>query len=482
MRRIDEDRADRVNAVSATRSARREKVVESVQVASATYAPTLAVLPLSESISLLWPTLALDEGLQLTMVADVAALARDDQTIRIISAAGAEERAEELLQQLPPERVAVVGTVADHRLAISLVRSGAADYFVVPHEIAALRAWVREQADTLRVSRSRSEFASREGRKYRFDGILGDSAALRHAIDRASRVIPAATATVLLLGETGTGKELFARAIHYNGPRREAPFVDVNCAAIPEHLLESEMFGHERGAFTDATSAKAGLFEVASGGTLFLDEIGHFPLGLQGKLLRALEERAIRRVGATRSISIDVRVIAATHVDLAAAVRDQRFREDLYYRLNVVPIRLPALRERRADIVPLALHFLRRFAAEYDREVRRLTPSAEEHLVAASWPGNVRELRNVIERAVILTETPAIDALDLAVDDAPTPTSDSPLPFPATLGQVTQAAVHAMVGLCRKNKSEAARRLGISRTRLLRILHADDPSHIDLGD
>jgi DNA-binding NtrC family response regulator len=482
VRRIDEDRAERMTAAGATRPPPREKAAGPVEVAPSTYSPALAILALSESISLLWPTLALDEGLQLTTVADVASLARADETIRIINAAGAEEDAERLFQQLPPERVAVVGTVADHRLAISLVRSGAADYFVVPDEVGALRTWVHEQANTLRVNRSRSEFASREGRKYRFDGILGESAALRQALDRASRVIPAATATVLLLGETGTGKELFARAIHYNGPRREAPFVDVNCAAIPEHLLESEMFGHERGAFTDATSAKAGLFEVASGGTLFLDEIGHFPLGLQGKLLRALEERAIRRVGATRSIAIDVRVIAATHVDLAAAVREQRFREDLYYRLNVVPIRLPALRERRADIVPLAMHFLRRFAGEYERHVRRLTSSAEQHLVTAAWPGNVRELRNVIERAVILAETPTIDALDLVVDDAPSPPTDSPLPFPATLGQVTHAAVRAMVGLCRQNKSEAARRLGISRTRLLRILHADDPSHIDLGD
>jgi DNA-binding NtrC family response regulator len=472
-----------VTTAAATRRAPKEKVVTPVQPAAAIYFPALAVLSLTDSCSLLWPSLALDEGVQLTSVTSADALATLDDAVLLVSAAGAEEKAERLLQQLPRDRVAVIGTVADHRLALSLVKAGAADYFVVPREVHALRAWVHEQADALRVRRSRSEFASREGRKYRFEGILGDSGALRQAIDRAARVIPAASATVLLLGETGTGKELFARAIHYNGPRREEPFVDVNCAAIPEHLLESEMFGHEKGAFTDATSAKAGLFEVASGGSLFLDEIGHFPFGLQGKLLRALEERAIRRVGGTRSIAIDVRVIAATHVDLATAVRERRFREDLYYRLNVVPIRLPALRERRADIVPLAMHFLRRFAAEYDRDVRRLTSAAEQQLLSGFWPGNVRELRNVIERAVILAEAQAIDALDLALDNSPSPpTGDSPLPFPATLGQVTHAAVHAMVGLCRQNKSEAARRLGISRTRLLRILHADDPSHIDLGD
>jgi DNA-binding NtrC family response regulator len=290
-------------------------------------------------------------------------------------------------------------------------------------------------------------------------------------------VIPHATVTLLLTGETGTGKELLARAIHYNGPRRDAPFVDVNCAAIPETLLESELFGHEKGAFTDATTTKPGLFEVASRGTLFLDEIGHLPLALQGKLLRALEERSVRRVGGTRSIPVDVRIIAATHVDLAAAVTRGEFRQDLYYRLNVVPLSLPPLRERREDILPLARAFLSRFSKEYGLPQPRLTPATERALATHRWAGNVRELRNVIERAVLLHRGGALDPTDVVAPEVPAaPSPDAPIPFPATLAAITRAAAVAMVDRCTGNKSEAARRLGISRPRLLRLLNgsADD--------
>jgi DNA-binding NtrC family response regulator len=293
---------------------------------------------------------------------------------------------------------------------------------------------------------------------------------LRQALDRAALVIPHATVTLLLSGETGTGKELLARAIHYNGPRRDAPFVDVNCAAIPETLLESELFGHEKGAFTDATTTKPGLFEVASGGTLFLDEIGHLPLQLQGKLLRALEERSIRRVGGTRTIPVDVRIIAATHVDLATAVSRGEFRQDLYYRLNVVPLSLPPLRDRREDILPLAREFLSRFSREYGLPQPRLTPATERALAAHPWPGNVRELRNVIERAVLLHRGEALDPSDVAPQMATATSAEAPIPFPATMAEITRAAALAMVDRCIGNKSEAARRLDISRPRLLRLL------------
>jgi DNA-binding NtrC family response regulator len=289
-------------------------------------------------------------------------------------------------------------------------------------------------------------------------------------------VIPHGNVTVLIAGETGTGKELLARAIHYEGPRREAPFVDVNCAAIPEQLLESELFGHEKGAFTDAGAAKPGLFEVAGGGTLFLDEIGHLPLALQGKLLRALEERVVRRVGGTRNIPVDVRIVAASHVDLAGAVRRREFREDLYYRLAVVPVTLPPLRERRDDILPLARHFLSRFAREYGVPEPTLTAGAERALVMRPWPGNVRELRNAMERAVLLGG-PELDAADVAVPSFASAVADGEshgIPFPATLGEVARAATHRMLELCEGNKSEAARRLGISRARLQRLLSAGD--------
>ncbi|HWN83065.1 MAG TPA: sigma-54 dependent transcriptional regulator [Candidatus Udaeobacter sp.] len=276
---------------------------------------------------------------------------------------------------------------------------------------------------------------------------------------------------MLITGETGTGKELLARAIHYNGPRREAPFVDINCAAIPEQLLESELFGHEKGAFTGANNAKPGLFEEANGGTLFLDELGHLPLTLQGKLLRALEERSIRRVGGVRPIKIDVRVMAATHVDLTATVKRGEFREDLYYRLNVVAIELPPLRARHEDIIPLARHFLERFSAEYGIP-RTLTTTAQRALREHEWTGNIRELRNTMERAVLLGRNEALLPEDLDVERGATPVWGA-LPFPAPLQTVVSAAVSEMLALCGGNKSEAARRLRISRTRLLRVLDGE---------
>jgi DNA-binding NtrC family response regulator len=298
---------------------------------------------------------------------------------------------------------------------------------------------------------------------------------------RAARIIPHASVTVLLTGETGTGKELVARAIHYNGPRRGAPFVDINCAAIPEQLLESELFGHEKGAFTGATVAKPGLFELANGGTLFLDEVGHLPLVLQGKLLRALEERSIRRVGGTRAIAIDVRIIAATHVELAAAVARREFREDLFHRLNVVPIELPSLRARRDDIPLLARHFLARFAGEYGLPVPTLSTEAERTLSRREWSGNIRELRNLMERTLLLTPKRALDASDFA-EPAPMSSSDDGIPFPATMAAITRAAANAMLAYCDGNKSEAARRLGISRPRLQRLLDATSDDNSDLND
>jgi len=347
-----------------------------------------------------------------------------------------------------------------------------------------LRSCLRDRVERTQRAQQANAFAAQERSKYTFEGILGDSPALRAALDKAARIIPRGGVTVLITGETGTGKELLARAIHYNGPRSGAPFVDINCAAIPEQLLESELFGHEKGAFTDASSTKPGLFELADGGTLFLDEIGHLALPLQGKLLRALEERHIRRVGGAKLIPINVRVIAATHVNLADAARRGMFREDLYYRLNVVPLELPALRDRRQDIGPLAEHFVQRFAAEYDMEAPRLTSSAQQALRIHPWSGNIRELRNVIERAVLLCHGDRIDATDLSRDISSVSVArDGALPFPCTLATLTRAAVDEMLRLTDGNKSEAARQLGISRPRLLRLLDdsTDSDSDFDPG-
>ena len=433
----------------------------------------LNVLSLSDSFGTVWPELAADCSLTLVEVADVASVPSRASGVLLVNGAGVEETLAETLRAIAPgdAEIVAVGALPSHRIAVQAVRAGAIEYFALPGDMPALRSWLRDRAERLAARGRRSSFADRESAKYRFDGMIGGSEALRVALERASRVIPHDGVTVLIAGETGTGKELLARAIHYNGPRREAPFVDVNCAAIPEQLLESELFGHEKGAFTDASAAKPGLFEVAHGGTLFLDEIGHLPLGLQGKLLRVLEERTIRRVGGTKTIPVNVRIIAASHVDLGEAVQRRQFREDLFYRLNVVPLELPPLRHRREDIVPLARHFLTKFAAEYGVPLPELSAGAERALVTAPWPGNIRELRNAMERALLLGNGHELEADDV-VHGAPAIASsgEGVLPFPAPLREIVAAAVRETVGRCGGNKSDAARRLGISRSRLQRLL------------
>ena len=433
--------------------------------------PNLTVIRLSDAFERVWTSLADEAGLRLEFVAEPPARSSLPRSIVLVAAGGEERGAEQVLRQVDGQPTVVVGADISRRVAVDLIRAGATEYFALPEDYELLRSWIGEQADRLRLRDQRAAFAHNERRKYQFEGILGESPALAVALDHAARIIPHPGVTVLLTGETGTGKELLARAIHYNGPRREAPFVDINCAAIPEQLLESELFGHEKGAFTGADNAKPGLFEEANGGTLFLDELGHLPLTLQGKLLRALEERTIRRVGGVRPIRVDVRIMAATHVNLTAAVRRAEFREDLYYRLNVVAIELPPLRARHEDIVPLALHFLDRYTEEYGIP-RTLTAAAQRALRERDWAGNIRELRNTMERAVLLGRSEAIWPEDLESERGDAPVSGA-LPFPAPLETVVSAAVAEMLALCGGNKSEAARRLRISRTRLLRVLDGD---------
>jgi DNA-binding NtrC family response regulator len=271
--------------------------------------------------------------------------------VTLILAGGEESAGVDLLVDgKPGEPRFLVGAAADHRIAAAALQSGAADYFALPADVELLRRRLEREA---RRSQGRAEaerFAEGERQSSGFQTILGESAALRQTLDQARRVAAHRDLTVLIGGETGTGKELLARALHYGSPRAGEPFVEVNCAAIPVNLLESELFGHERGAFTGAVAAKPGLFEMAHGGTLFLDEIATLPLELQPKLLRALESRTIRRVGGQQGRTVDVRVLAATHVDVGQAVRQGEFREDLYYRLNVVVLVLPPLRERDGDV------------------------------------------------------------------------------------------------------------------------------------
>jgi DNA-binding NtrC family response regulator len=296
------------------------------------------------------------------------------------------------------------------------------------------------------------------------DGAVGTLIGLSEPMRRVQKTIGLAAdsdATVLILGETGTGKELVARALHEHSQRKRKPFVAVNCAAIPADLLESELFGHMKGAFTGAAADRTGAFREADSGSLFLDEIGDMPATMQAKILRALQERVVTPVGG-KSIPVDARVIAATHRDLPSLVEQNAFREDLYYRLNVVPIVLPPLRERRADIVPLAEHFL--CFAGGDGESRRLTAAAATRLLEHSWPGNVRELRNVIERASVFVRGEVIDAGDLDMTQAPAELSPrDAVDLPTAVAELEAAMIRKTLAACGGNRAEAARRLNIHR-------------------
>ena len=397
--------------------------------------------------------------------------------VLLVLAGGAEAAALDLLSDLPPSGTPtyLIGAMPDHRLAAAAVQRGARDYFALPDDFDVLRRSLEREAREANGRVEAGKFAEAERSAVGFDTILGRSTALRQTLEQAARVAAHRDVTVLIDGETGTGKELLARAIHYSGPRAAQPFVEINCAAIPANLLESELFGHERGAFTGAIAAKPGLFELAHGGTLFLDEIGTLSLELQPKLLRALESRTIRRVGGQQGRQVDVRVIGATHMDLAAAAARGEFREDLFYRLNVVALTLPPLRERDADIELLAETFLARIATGYGQPVPALTADLRSALRGYTWPGNVRELRNAIERALVLSPRGTLRAEELIPAPAREPRrkAGTVLSFPATLDVVVRSAARAMLDLTGGNKSEAARRLGISRPRLQRLLDGE---------
>ena len=390
----------------------------------------------------------------------------------LVLAGGAEGKALDLLTDLHGVAMPVylIGASPDHRLAAAAVQRGARDYFALPEDLDVLRRSLERVAREAKGRVEAERFAETERTSSGFEAIVGRSPALRQTLDQASRVAVHRDVTILIGGETGTGKELLARAIHYAGPRAEQPFVEINCAAIPASLLESELFGHEKGAFTGAIAAKPGLFELAHGGTLFLDEIGALPLELQPKLLRSLESRTIRRVGGQAVRHMDVRVIGATHVDLGGASRRGEFREDLYYRLNVVTLTLPPLRDREGDVEILAETFLTRIATAYGLPVPPLTPELRAVLRAYPWPGNVRELRNAVERSLVLSPRGTLRAEELVQQPEQERAARGVLPFPVPLDMLVRSAARAMLERTGGNKSEAARRLGISRPRLQRIL------------
>jgi DNA-binding NtrC family response regulator len=296
--------------------------------------------------------------------------------------------------------------------AVSAIQGGATDYLTKPLNLDELLYRIRQVTDRYRIINENHELREALRERHRIEGIIGESGQMLDVLSLVRRVAPS-EATVLIRGESGTGKELIAKAIHFASPRASGPLVKVNCAALPENLLESELFGHEKGAFTGAVTSRQGRFELANGGTLFLDEIGDLPLHLQAKLLRVLQEREYEKVGSSRPVKVDVRILAASHRPLEALIKAGQLREDLYYRLNVVTILIPPLRERRSDLSLLIEHFLRRFAEKNGKTIRGVTHEARDILLRYDYPGNVRELENLIERAVVLTRDEVIGSGDL---------------------------------------------------------------------
>jgi two-component system response regulator HydG len=346
--------------------------------------------------------------------------------------------------------------------AVSAMRAGAEDYLTKPIDFDALTVAIERAIErrNLRVETEnlRRQLRERDGEGLR--GLIGTSPAMQK-VYRVARQVAAAKATVLITGESGTGKGELAKAVHMLSPRAKEPFVSLQCAALAESLLESELFGHERGAFTGAEKRRIGRFEQAHGGTLFLDEVGEIPPATQVKLLRVLQERTFERVGGNEAISVDVRLIAATNRDLAADVRDGRFREDLFYRLNVVHIEMPPLRIRGADVLVLANHFLRKFAGENHKAVESFTDGARAKIVGHRWPGNVRELENAIERAVVLCEGAAVREEDLPVDVAPLTHGTVRIPG-ATMEEIERFAILSTLEATNGSTTRAAEMLGIS--------------------
>ena len=312
----------------------------------------------------------------------------------------------------PAVAVIIMTAYGTIETAVAAIKGGAADYLTKPVNLDELLHRIAQVRERQRLIMENRELREALQERHRVEGIIGESGRMQEVLSLVRRVA-GSDATILIQGESGTGKELIARAIHYASPRAGAPLVSVNCAALPETLLESELFGHEKGAFTGAVAARKGRFELADGGSLFLDEIGDLPLHLQVKLLRVLQEREFERVGSSRPVAVNVRLLAATHRDLEALVRAGRFRDDLYYRINVVSISLPPLRERREDIPLLLDHFVEKFSRRNGKRIGGLTREAREALLRYDYPGNVRELENLVERAVILTRDEVIGLEDL---------------------------------------------------------------------
>jgi two-component system, NtrC family, response regulator len=371
----------------------------------------------------------------------------------------------------PGSAVVVITAHGEVATAVRAMQLGALDFLEKPFARERLLVAVEKAIEIVRLRDENRRLRAQVGESASFSSIVGSSPALRDALADLERAAET-DATVLLLGESGTGKELAARAIHARSRRKDGPFVVVNCSAIPEGLLESELFGHRKGAFTGAVEDRPGKFEAAAGGTILLDEVGELPLAVQPKLLRVLQDGVLDKVGATREVRSDARVVAATHRDLETLVREGAFREDLFYRLSVVPLRIPPLRERREDIPVLVEHLLRKQARRHDREPPQLSPGAVDRLMRYDWPGNVRELENLLERLVVLHRSPVVEVEDLPESlrrDLPRfggARLDLP-PEGIVLEEVERGLIEEALRRSGGNQSAAARFLGLTRQTLV---------------
>ncbi len=353
---------------------------------------------------------------------------------------------------------------ASIEMAVSAMTAGAENYLVKPLKVPVVLAVLQKALEKRRLLRETDMLRQRVRQRFVFQAIVGDSAQLQAVFDVVKRAAPT-KATVLILGESGTGKELIAQALHEESPRKNKPFVKVNCAALSESLLESELFGHEKGSFTGANTRREGRFEVADGGSLLLDEIGELSPMIQIKLLRVLQNREFERVGGNQTLKVDVRIIAATNKDLAAEVKAGRFREDLYYRLNVVAVTLPPLRDRKGDIPALVTHFVDKFSKAYEKAITGLAPGTLNALLSHSWPGNVRELENAIERAVVLAKTSDLTADDLPSSlsgPRPTEVAATTLIPGATMLDIEREAILRTMAMVNGSTARTAEVLGIS--------------------
>jgi two-component system response regulator HydG len=376
-------------------------------------------------------------------------------------------------RELPDSEVVILTGHHTIKTAVMAMQAGATTYLTKPLDIGELRTVAEKVSHSQRLARSNIELQKQLNERFGFEGVVGNSAAMHNVVARLRQIAPT-SATVLITGESGTGKELVAKALHNNSPRRYKPFVPLNCAALSENILESELFGHIRGAFTGADRERKGWFEHANGGTLFLDEVGDIPLATQVKLLRALESGEIVRVGTNEPIKVNVRLISATNRDLNEAIAAGTFRQDLYHRLKVVSVKLPPLRQRREDIPLLMDHFLREFSASHGKAVSAITPAARKALMAHSWPGNVRELKNTIESMVVIDADGVLDVDDLTEDvqaaaGAPgEASSGADHLIGKSLEDVEKYYIAETLKLTNGNREEAARLLGIGERTLYR--------------